>query len=50
MPGIRFSGVGEIMSDRLDMTAMYAMHNALFLPPPGAPPRSSDFPRRYHDV
>jgi hemerythrin-like domain-containing protein len=26
---IRFSDAGEIMSDRLDMTLMYAMHNAL---------------------
>jgi hemerythrin-like domain-containing protein len=29
MPRIRFSDAGEIMSGRLDMTAMYAMHNAL---------------------
>jgi hypothetical protein len=29
MPRIRFSDAGEIMSGRLDMTLMYAMHNAL---------------------
>jgi iron-sulfur cluster repair protein YtfE (RIC family) len=29
MQGIRPSDTGEIMSSRLDMTAMYAMHNAL---------------------